>query len=362
MFALNFLSDKHKYWIEIIVVLIFLIIIISIGISQATTNINSCNNDNNISRFSSINLKTYSKNTIKSRSKKSIVILPFKKDLDYSLTNENKSLYERIIGLISNHLVEDFIVIDPFAAELKEYEYQAYWKLAHKKPKTTCIEICRRFACDIAYIAWIDQKETPTADGYHRVTTSFEGNGYDAAARTLGINFSETVNRTLMNFFDAQRESHKILAEIVGEELLLKLRKHSTLYKNILTVRVEGNISAVGFEIFNEVINSVEGVDHSSLKTQTVSPNHSNINSIAIWNVYIDTEKITHAELAMLIRKGVQERISCSNKSESCKNNLDYSDIEINSLKHIVPVYITSSEIAFTTSNTINKRNGVLNF
>jgi len=336
MIAFILLSDKLKFWIEIIITLIILYFLLQTGICQASIN-----------------------NSIK----KTIVMLPIEIETNDSITPKKKILYKRINGLISKQFEGKFIVIDPFASEIKENEYQTYWKLADKKIELLRMEICRKYASDIALIIQIDQEERPIEDGYHEVENRLTVNGYDAASRELGINITETSKKVSENYYDALNGSHEILAKKVGEKLLLLLNKNSKIYENIITVRVQGNITAVGFEIFNKIINSVEGVDQSYLKNQTVSPNHNHMNSFSIWDVYINNKLINHADLARLIREGIEKLISYTEQDETNKKNIGYSDIEINSLKHILPAYINSSEITFTTTNTFNKkRHGSLNF
>lgn len=301
-----------------------------------------------------------------------IVVLPFyteegtdAKDAGYEARH-----YRRIAKFINNQLGRHgFEVINPFAAELKEEEYNRYRERSREDSPLAAREMTRKYATDVAYIVWLDVKKRMTGDGYCNAQARIEGEGYDSGARDLGAGLIKTFKVTRRDCDDAIVEAEKEVGDIVGRTLTAwrgsdaarhvvvssgsaatgseeggVIRRGASKLENLINVRLEGGTQYELVEVFGKVVNTVRGVTEAKTYRVRVEPESAQA-SLAIWRVRIeDTDPFRLQANVMkmladiseaggeLVLKGVPYR---------------YDAVEIDLLKGIRPGDATTREIVF---------------
>jgi len=311
-----FLSNKHSLLV-LRTIILFIILIFQSQISIAGNNV------------------------VLKQERMSIVIVPFYKEIERDYNNEEIELFQRIIGIISNMIFGQFIVIDDLATDYKEEDYYNYWKLAKKKTSDVAKLMCKQYTCDIACIVRVEKKLFPTSDGYHTSKTTIEVKCYDSTARRI-MYLLETSAISRLHYEDAERESQTVAAKLIGHKLYLNLHNKAKKYQNLITVRLQGNFTYLTFEMFNRILNSIEGIGFSRLRTQNITPDDSL--NIAIWDVKIDSNVMSYADFSIVIRKGI-------NKFSSEGNIWGYSPKDISSLKKIYPSCISPREVLLVANS-----------
>jgi len=118
--------------------------------------------------------------------------------------------YRRAMGFIENQLVRHgFEVINPFAKDSSEAEYNRVMERAREDSPLASKEMCKKYAVDVAYIVWLNVKVKRTSDGYCKAKARLDGQGYDSAGRSLGANVSKTFKVTRRDCDDAIAEVEK---------------------------------------------------------------------------------------------------------------------------------------------------------
>ncbi|MBF0452423.1 MAG: hypothetical protein HQK75_17100 [Candidatus Magnetomorum sp.] len=157
-----------------------------------------------------------------------IVVIPFYKENNKPQTGIINHHYRRISGLINNQLVsQQFEVMNPFAIEWKENEFNELLKQSHKDSSFFCKEMCRKYSSDIAYILWMTMQESTTPDNFCKVNVILEGQGYDSASRDVGVYIAETLQTIHPDCALATLEAEKKIARLTGEQLAKMLQMNN---------------------------------------------------------------------------------------------------------------------------------------
>lgn len=299
-----------------------------------------------------------------------IVVLPHytEKGLESTEAGDLTIHYRRIVRFINNQLVRHgFEVINPFAADLKEEEYNRYMKRARQDSALAVREMCRRYATDVAYIVWLDVKAEHTPDGYCRVRALLDGEGYDSAGHDLGIGVIKRFIRTARYCEDAIAAAEKDVADVVGrvltawnKERLASLPKTDSApstgsgkgivsrrakqFENLISVRLEGATEYEVVEIFGKVLNTVRGVVEAKLYSLRLEPDNPQA-STTVWRVKIEgTEPF---RLQANIIKMVHDILKAGGQITINGVPYRYTPEEIEFLKGLRPGDSSSREIQF---------------
>ena len=243
-----------------------------------------------------------------------IVVLPFyteegtdAKDAGYEARH-----YRRIAKFINNQLARHgFEVINPFAAELKEEEYNRYRERSREDSPLAAREMTRKYATDVAYIVWLDVTKRMTGDGYCKAQARVEGEGYDSGARDLGAGLIKTFKVTRRDCDDAIVEAEKEVSDIIGRTLTAwrgdaaaprvvsstsaatgsgeggVVQRAADALENLINVRLEGATQYELVEVFGKVINTLRGVTETKTYRVRVEPENAQA-SLALWRVRIE--------------------------------------------------------------------------
>jgi len=208
-----------------------------------------------------------------------IVVIPFYEENNQLKKGDMNRHYRRISGFINNHLVSnEFEVINPFALNWKEDEFNVLLKRSRKDSAFFCKEMCRKYSTDIAYILWLDLKKITSPDNFCKVKVILEGQGYDSASRDVGVYIVENIQTINPDCYLAIIEAEKKVASLTGEKLANQLKNKSTFTENTLNIRLEGDISPEISEIFGKILNVTKGV--SEAKNYRFK-----IHSVSMWRV-----------------------------------------------------------------------------
>ncbi len=128
--------------------------------------------------------------------------------------------YRRTMRFINNQLVlHGFEVVNPVAKEAIIEEYDRLAARPRTESKLACVELCRKYDTDAAYIVWLDVQPRKTKDGYCNVKASIEGEGYDSAGRDLGSGLAKVITLRKRNCQLAVSAAEKEIGDIVGRTL-----------------------------------------------------------------------------------------------------------------------------------------------
>ena len=228
--------------------------------------------------------------------------------------------YRRAMGFIENQLVRHgFEVINPFAKDASEAEYNRVMERAREDSVLASREMCKKYAVDVAYIVWLNVKIKQTSDGYCKAKARLDGQGYDSAGRSLGANVSKTFKATRRDCDDAVAEVEKEVGDLVGRKLTAwrgsrakgsvvtsnsdvsqksggtqteggVLKRRTDALENLINVRLDGATEYEIAEVFGKVINTVTGVTEAKRYSSSLVPDNPQA-CFVIWRVRIeDTE------------------------------------------------------------------------
>ena len=98
-----------------------------------------------------------------------IVVLPFyvEEGRDANAGGNATVHFRRMMRFINNQLVRhDFEVINPFAKDASEREFNRVMERAREDSAMASMEVCKRYGVDAAYIVWLRVKIRQTQDGF----------------------------------------------------------------------------------------------------------------------------------------------------------------------------------------------------
>ncbi len=243
-----------------------------------------------------------------------IVVLPFyvEEGRDANAGGNATVHFRRMMRFINNQLVRhDFEVINPFAKDASEREFNRVMERAREDSAMASMEVCKRYGVDAAYIVWLRVKIRQTQDGFCKAKARLDGEGYDSAGHDLGIGVSKTWVETARDCDDAIAECEKEVGDVVGRKLTAwsggssrggavgsgggavvaggtgaatggALARNLQKYENILEVRLDGATEYEAAEAMGKVINTATGVLEAKRYGANVVPD----NPKASWSTW----------------------------------------------------------------------------
>lgn len=313
-----------------------------------------------------------------------IVVLPFYSEEGQD-TNDGGSAtlhYRRMMRFINNQLVRhNFEVINPFAHDSSEREYNRVMERAREDSPLAVLEMCKKYGTDAAYISWLKVKVKKTDDGYCKASARLDGEGYDSAAHDLGVGVSKTFKVTRRDCDDAIAEVEKEVGDLVGRKLTAWSGGQSghtvvaappatatvvpeaaaqtgggALAKNIrknakyLTVRLDGANQYELVEVFGKVVKTARGVEYAKNYSQRIVPDNPQA-SFVNWRATIDGTDpfVLQANIMKMLGD-----ISDSGGEIVLKGvPYRYTAAEVDLLKGIRPGDATSREIQFVVDREL---------
>ncbi|MCD6292655.1 MAG: hypothetical protein J7M09_04260 [Deltaproteobacteria bacterium] len=247
-------------------------------------------------------------------SQQRIVVLPFYVEEGRDANDGGNATlhFRRMMRFINNQLVRhDFEVINPFARDASEREFNRVMERAREDSAMASMEVCKRYAVDAAYIVWLRVKVRQTQDGFCKAKARLDGEGFDSAGHDLGIGVSKTWVETARDCDDAIAECEKEVGDVVGRKLTAwsggssrggsvggggaavvgnrsasgsggALKRNLEKYENILEVRLDGATEYEAAEVMGKVINTATGVLEAKRYASNVVPN----NPKASWSTW----------------------------------------------------------------------------
>ncbi|HDS15347.1 MAG TPA: hypothetical protein ENN66_01770 [Proteobacteria bacterium] len=245
-----------------------------------------------------------------------IVVLPFyvEEGADAKGGGDATLHFRRMMRFINNQLVRhDFEVVNPFAQDAGESEFNRVMERAREDSPMACMEVCKRYGVDAAYVVWLRVKVRQTQDGFCQAKARLDGEGYDSAGHDLGIGVSKSWVETARDCDDAIAECEKEVGDVVGRKLTGwsggagtgraiggggavvgsassgeggALARNLEKYENILEVRLDGATEYEAAEVMGKILNTVSGVIEAKRYGANVVPN----NAKASWSTW----RVTH--------------------------------------------------------------------
>jgi len=210
------------------------------------------------------------------------------------------------------------LVIDPFAKDSSEREYNRIMERARDDSPLACMELCKKYATDAVYIVWLKVKTKETSDGYCKASARVDGQGYDSAARSLGANVSKTFKVTKRDCDDAIAEVEKEVGDLVGRKLTAwsggtgqtggvvvseqgnysqvqeqesqgggVLQSNITNLESLINIRLDGATEYELTEVFGKVINTVTGVVEAKRYSSRIIPDNPQA-CFVVWRLQIE--------------------------------------------------------------------------
>ncbi len=248
-------------------------------------------------------------------SQQRVVVLPFyvEEGRDANAGGNATLHFRRMMRFINNQLVRhDFEVINPFAKDASEREFNRVMERAREDSAMASMEVCKRYGVDAAYIVWLRVKVRQTQDGFCKAKARLDGEGYDSAGHDLGIGVSKTWTETARDCDDAIAECEKEVGDVVGRKLTAwsggssrgsstgsgggvvsggtvsgsgsggALAHNLQKYENILEVRLDGATEYEAAEVMGKVLNTATGVLEAKRYAANVVPD----NPKASWSTW----------------------------------------------------------------------------
>jgi uncharacterized membrane protein YgcG len=313
-----------------------------------------------------------------------IVVLPFytEEGNDSNRGGDATLHYRRIMRFINNQLVRhDFEVINAFAKESSEREYNRVMERAREDSVLASQEMCRKYGVDAAYIVWLNVKIRTTADGYCKSKARLDGEGYDSGGRDLGLGVSKTFNVTKRDCDDAIAEVEKEVGDLVGRKLTAwsgapvgsssvagsggyssggysgsstggggALQRRTRKYENLINIRLDGATEYETAEAFGKVINTATGVVEAKRYGSRIVPDNPQA-SYSNWRVQIeDTDPF---RLQANIIKMINDILDAGGEIVMRGVPYRYTAAEVDLLKGVRPGDTTSREIQFVVDREL---------
>ncbi len=310
-----------------------------------------------------------------------IVVLPFyvEEGRDVGDAGGLALHYRRMSGFIENQLVRhNFEVVDPFAREAAERELSRLMERSRDDSSLACLEVCRKYGVDAAYIVWLHVKAKRTADNYWKASAILDGKGYDSGGRSLGANVYKTFKVTRRDLDEAVGIVEKEVGDVVGHTLTAWSRQQSpasvvpasgtvsagagavasrnqgqgqgVLARNIdrlrsnIEVRLDGATDYETVELFGKVVNTVNGVEDARQLSQQIVPDNPQA-CTSQWEVQLNnTEPFRFQANTM---KMVDDILDAGGRIVLNGVPYRYSPSELRYLKGIRPGAVSTRSVQF---------------
>ncbi len=312
-----------------------------------------------------------------------IVVLPFyvEEGTDASQGGQAETHYRRTMRFINNHLDRnEFEVINPFAKENIEREYDRVAERAREDSVLAVREVCEKYGVDVAYIVWLKVKMRKTADGYYKAKAFIDGEGYDAGGRDLGVGIAEVFNVTRRDRDEATVEVEKYAGDIVGQMLTSwrhergdayavtpatpvetsngqgRLMQNAIKHANTLNVRLDGATDYEIAEVFGKILNTATGVVEAKRVGGNIVRNNPQ-RSYAAWRVEIDDTITEPFRLEANIMKMIHDVMESGGTLELKGVPYRYTEDELRQLQGVHPGKSNARQLEFVVdrSETIER-------
>jgi uncharacterized membrane protein YgcG len=313
-----------------------------------------------------------------------IVVLPFytEEGTDASRGGNAEIHYRRMMRFINNQLVRhDFEVINAFAKEGSEREYNRVMERAREDSVLAAQDMCKKYAVDAAYIVWLNVKVRQTSDGYCKAAARLDGEGYDSGGRDLGVGVSKTFKVTKRDCDDAIAEVEKEVGDLVGRKLTAwsggstspstvtgggggggsygggystssggALARNTQKFENLINVKLDGATEYELAEVFGKVVNTATGVVEAKRYGSRIVPDNPQA-SFVTWRVR--TEDTDPFRLQSNIIKMINDILDAGGEIVMRGVPYRYTAAEVDLLKGIRPGDTTSREIQFVVDREL---------
>ncbi len=299
-----------------------------------------------------------------------IAVLPFYVEQGQEVDTAYKDQglhYRRMAGFIENHLLEhDFEVVDPFAKDASEKEFNRVMQRAKKDSLLMATNMCQRYAVDAVYIVWLKVKTVRTADGYTKAVAIVDGKGYDSAGHSLGANILRTFKVSKRDFDEAVATVEKEVGDDVGRILTTWHNERGILepgsgysenqpgvlaqaidsQEQFLNIRLSKATEYELVEAFGKVLITVRGVRTAKQYTQRIVPDNPQA-SVAEWEVEIDTHETDPFRLQANIMKMVNDILDAGGTIRLKGIPYRYTPREMRLMMGLMPGEATTRAIQF---------------
>lgn len=301
-----------------------------------------------------------------------IVVLPFwvEKGEDIKSAGNTTLPYRRTMRFINNQLARHgFEVINPFARELGEAEYNRLMERAREDSPLAARDMCRKYGVDIAYVVWLTAKTTTTDDPLCKANVSLEGEGYDSAGRDLGAGLYKTFIVTRSDCDEALAEAQKEVGDLVGRRLTAwrgagastqtavggggtggmqtdggAASTNAQKMETVVEVRLDGATEYTLAEIFGKVVSTATGVVDARRMSASLVPENPEA-SHATWQVRLeDTDPF---RLQTNVMKMIDDVLEAGGELNMNGVPYRYTASEVDLLKGLRPGEATSRRIQF---------------
>ena len=297
-----------------------------------------------------------------------IAILPFYVEQGAPADREYKDMglhYRRMSGFIENHLYDhDFDVVDPFARDAFEKEYDRVMERARRDSMTVATNLCQRYGTDAVYIVWLKVKTVRTEDGYVRATAVLDGKGYDSAGRSLGANILKTLKVSKRDFDAAVAMVEKEMGDEVGRTLTQWHRNQAGSYAadgnraqgmladgidsqaRFLTVRLSKATQYELVEAFGKVLITTRGVTAARQQSMRIVPDNPQT-CITEWAVEIDILKTDAFRFQANVMKMVNDILDAGGTIRLKGIPYRYTPGELRLMMGLMPGEATTRSVRF---------------
>lgn len=275
--------------------------------------------------------------------------------------------YRRMSGFIENHLREhDFEVVDPFAKDASEMEFNRVMQRARKDSMLVATNMCQRFAVDAVYIVWLKVKTIRTADGYTKAVAIVDGKGYDSAGHSLGANILRTFQASNRDHDAAVAKVEQEVGDDVGRILTTWHRERGILVpgnefsqdqpgilareiddqERFLNIRLSKATEYELVEAFGKVLITVRGVRDSKQYSLRIVPDNPQA-CLAEWEVEIDTHETDPFRLQANIMKMVNDILDAGGTIRLKGVPYRYTPGEMRLMMGLMPGEATTRSVRF---------------
>ncbi len=321
-----------------------------------------------------------------------IVVLPFytEEGRDANEGGNATDHMRRVMRFINNQLVRhDFEVLNAFAKESSEREYNRVMERAREDSVLAAMEMTKKYGVDAAYIIWLEVKVRQTSDGYCKAKARLDGEGYDSGGRDLGVGVSKTFNVSKRDCDDAIAEVEKEVGDLVGRKLTAwsggpagggtvvssgggggavvssgggsygggsesggALAQNTAKFENLINVRLDGATEYELAEVFGKVVNTTGGVIEAKRYGSRIVPDNPQA-CFVNWRVTIeDTDPF---RLQANIVKMINDILDAGGQITLRGVPYRYTAAEVDLLKGIRTGDTTSREIQFVVDRELSR-------
>lgn len=315
-----------------------------------------------------------------------IVVLPFYVEEGADSKEGGKSTlhYRRMMRFINNQLTRHgFEVMNPFAKDASESEYNRVMERAREDSSLACLEMCKKYSVDIAYVVWMKVKVKQVDNGLYKAQARVDGEGYDSAGRDLGAGLSKTFFKTKDSRDDAIYEVEKEVGDLVGRTLTKwsgrkggstvvsdtrpatvvsggdtvvdthsskpaieggVLQRRADELENLISIRLAGATEYELTEVFGKVLNTVTGVVEAKRYSSRIVPDNPQ-GSFMTWRVRIQDSDPFRIQANTI--KMINDILDAGGEITLKGVPYRYTAAEVDMLKGIRPGDTTSREVQF---------------